>query len=289
MELTVRFWGVRGSRPTPSVANLGCGGNTPCIEVIIGNDRLIFDAGTGIVDLGDKLVRQSALSDRALHLFFTHFHWDHIQGLPFFAPLYTSQTKLLLHSANPRSSIEGALENLMNHPSFPIKWQQTSAQKTVCEMLVGQPVPVAGAMVRAFPLNHPQGAFGYRVETPHAVIVYASDLEHGNPELDRILLEYASGADLLVYDAQYTPEEYEQSRKGWGHSTWLEAVQTAQRSRVKHLALFHHDPSHDDDEMERILKRARAVFPEVELAREGHSMTWSEEGAAPRLRRAEVA
>ena len=276
MELIVRFWGVRGSRPTPLLGNLGYGGNTPCIEISIGNDCLIFDAGTGIVDLGQELVREKAVSDRALHLFFTHFHWDHIQGLPFFAPLYSSQSKLLLYSANFRSSTKAALENLMKSPNFPIEWPQTGAQKTFCDISGEHPVSIGDSIVRAFPLCHPQGAFGYRVETPYALIVYASDLEHGNPEFDRILVEYASGADLLVYDAQYTPEEYERSRKGWGHSTWLEAVRTAQLAGVKRLMLFHHDPARDDHELANILEQARTIFPEVELAKEGHSIKWSE-------------
>ena len=276
MDLTVRFWGVRGSRPTPALANLGCGGNTPCIEVVIGNEHLIFDAGTGIVNLGEELAQDNVLNDHIVRLFFTHFHWDHIQGLPFFAPLYSPDTKLLLHSAAPRAVAEGALNGLMNHPSFPVKWQQTGAQKTLVEMRVGHLLELPNANVRAFPLNHPQGAVGYRVETPYAVIVYASDLEHGDPELDRILMEYASGADLLIYDAQYTPEEYEHSRNGWGHSTWLEAVRIAQHAGVKRLMLFHHDPAHDDNELANILKQARSIFPEVELAKEGYSMKWCE-------------
>ena len=266
-RLRLRFWGVRGSIPTPIPQNLGYGGNTSCIEVRLPNDELfIFDAGTGIRDLGLILNSQGPGVKRYIHLFFTHFHWDHIQGLPFFRPLYDPSYSMTLYSTCYSSSIREALAGQMAGPYFPVAFQSICSNKEFVNL--DAPVSLGDLTVRPFPVNHPQGAGGYRIESGGASIVYAPDREHGHQKLDAVLREYARNADILILDAQYTPEEYARF-KGWGHSTWHEAAEVARECNVKQLVLFHHDPNHDDAMVSGIVENARSRFPNTIVAREG--------------------
>ena len=155
----------------------------------------------------------------------------------------------------------------MARPFFPIALASVAAKREFVE-LDSQPSSFSGITIRPFPLNHPQGAVGYRIETGKTVIVYATDLEHGHPQLDKVLREHVAGADLLIYDAQYTPEEYLRYR-GWGHSTWAEGARVARDAGARRLVLFHHDPSHDDGFLTRVLEEGRRDFPGLSMATEG--------------------
>jgi phosphoribosyl 1,2-cyclic phosphodiesterase len=199
-------------------------------------------------------------------IFLTHFHWDHIQGIPYFQPLYQPTNRLRFYSFRHPAEAHQILRGQMAAPYYPIGFDTVPSQREFVR-IESEPVTL-GAVVQAFPMNHPQGAVGYRIEYRGASIVYASDLEHGHPELDQVLRRNAREADVLIYDAQYTPAEY-QSKQGWGHSTWLEATRVARDSGVKRLVLIHHDPEHDDDEMQRIVDQARGEFEATEAAREG--------------------
>jgi phosphoribosyl 1,2-cyclic phosphodiesterase len=267
MDVSLTFWGVRGSLPTPVLENLGCGGNTSCLEIRAGNEILIFDAGTGIQKCGEKLFSNGSSKRRELSIFLSHFHWDHLQGLPFFGPIYRPDYCLRFAGGHPAEKTRATLQNLMHHPNFPVEWEQTAGNKQFVEIPAGG-LALDGVTVESFPLNHPQGAFGYRILTDRGTIVYASDLEHGDPEHDAILREAAQGASLLIYDAQYTPEEYE-GKRGWGHSTWVEAAKLAREADVERLVLFHHDPAHTDAAMRRIEQQAREMFPATDVAAEG--------------------
>ena len=266
--IRLKFWGVRGSIPTPHIENLGYGGNTPCVELRLlpDNQSIILDAGSGLRSLGSKLLKEAGGANLDLKVFLTHFHWDHIQGIPFFAPLFEAGNRVSFHSQS-NGRLEEILEGQMARPYFPIDLGSVAAKREFFE-LDSKPVCCSGIRIRPFPLNHPQGAVGYRIETSHSAIVYATDLEHGHPQLDTVLRDYAAGADLLIYDAQYTPEEYA-THHGWGHSTWVEAVRVARESQVQRLVLFHHDPSHDDGFLERIESEARAQFEGLSFAIEG--------------------
>ncbi|HYL35990.1 MAG TPA: MBL fold metallo-hydrolase [Bryobacteraceae bacterium] len=271
-RLKLKFWGVRGSIATPVSQNLGYGGNTPCLEVRLPSGELfIFDAGTGIRELGSSLNENPADAGRDIHLFLTHFHWDHIQGLPFFAPLYDPRRAITFYTSCHACALRESLAGQMSEPFFPVSFDSIAPSRKFVNM-GSAPITLGELTVRPFPLNHPQGAGGYRIESGGAAIVYATDREHGHERLDAALREYARDADILIHDAQYTPEEYERF-KGYGHSTWEEAVKVACECNIKQLVLFHHDPNHDDRVVSAIVEKARTQFPRTEGAREACTFT----------------
>ena len=257
-ELLVRFWGVRGSTPTPQAENLEFGGNTPCIEVRCGSDVVILDAGTGMRMLGRSLTEEHGRNPMVLSVFLTHFHWDHIQGLPFFSPAYGTANSLTYYSGHAGRNLREILDGHMAPPYFPVQFQELVACRNF-RSVGSEPVKIGSMSITSFPLNHPQGASGYRIESPQGVIVYATDLEHGDAKLDSVLRDNAAGADVLIFDSQYTLEEYEQHR-GWGHSTWLEGTRVARDAGVGQLVLFHHDPWHTDLTCRSIVAQATRQF-----------------------------
>ena len=274
-HIRVRPWGVRGSIPTPSPGVLKFGGNTPCIEVVFvseGGDekRMILDAGTGIRNLGMELVRSKA-EDKDFHIFLTHFHWDHVQGLPFFAMLYDKAATITFYSSRTPELLKEILWGQMMTPYFPVRFDDIAASVSFVQVGEG-PMKFGDAEVSSFCLTHPQGATGFKMVYAGRTVVYATDHEHGEIAADRRLLDAARGADLLFYDSQYTPEEYP-NRRGWGHGTWVEATRVGAEAGVKQLVLFHHDPSHDDAQMERIVELARERFPCTSAAMEGQTIT----------------
>ncbi|HIG75074.1 MAG TPA: MBL fold metallo-hydrolase [Bacteroidetes bacterium] len=268
-RLTVRFWGVRGSLPTPREGHLGVGGNTTCVEVRGPSGEIaILDAGTGARALGVALAAESGGEPLDLHVLFSHFHWDHLQGLPFFAPLYTEDNAITLHAVAEDGEIERAMGSQMQHPFFPVPFEELRATIRYSPLRADESLELGAMSIRTFPLHHPQGCTGYRFEAEGAVFVYATDYEHGDPELEAALIDAVRGADVFYSDAQYTPDEYE-LRQGWGHTTWEQATRIAKEAGVGRLVLSHHDPSHDDAALERILTQAREAFPRTDLAREG--------------------
>jgi phosphoribosyl 1,2-cyclic phosphodiesterase len=266
-RLQVKFWGVRGSIPTPTAANLGYGGNTTCLEVRSPTGVVIIDAGTGIRNLGIALQNEFHNTPCNLTMLLTHFHWDHIQGLPFFVQLYSAANEITFLSGRRPEEMQEILEGQMSSPYFPVNFELLAAKR---RFVAAEPFRQDQLKIYPFPMNHPQGSCGYRIELDGAAIVHASDLEHGDPHLDGVLREHAQKADLLIIDAQYTPEEY-QSKRGWGHSTWLEATRVARECGVRQLVLFHHDPSHDDAQVDEILCCARRNFENTVAAKEGWS------------------
>ena len=271
--MRIKFWGVRGSTPTPQHDNLRYGGNTSCVEARLGNDLYIFDCGTGFRSLGQQLQRES--EGKAIHaqIFVSHFHWDHIQGIPFFGPLYDNpQNSFSFHSSSRTRTLKQVMEEQMAAPYFPVDMSEMKAQRGFYNMEQGR-VPLDGVTVEAMWLNHPQGCMGFRLETKGGVLVYATDNEPGDPMFDKNVRELAAGADVLIYDAQYLPEEYEARKRGWGHSHWREAINVVMESGAKELILFHHDPDHDDACIDRVVKQARDHFPKVRAAAEGMEIT----------------
>ena len=268
-RLRLKFWGVRGSTPTPGAEYLQFGGNTTCFEILDGEEPAYLRCRQRHSKTRPSPGR-AEFRPHDLHLFLTHFHWDHIQGLPFFAPLLRAGNKLTFHSFPGAEEIKARLQRQMSSPYFTLGFEHVGAMREFCRPTT--PFVMATWRVTAFPLHHPQGACGYRIESDGAVVVIATDLEHGDPALDKVLREYSEGADVLIYDAQYTPSEYE-TRHGWGHSTYHAAAAVAHDAGVQRLVLFHHDPTHDDMQMNQIATSAIAEFENTGVAREMDCIT----------------
>lgn len=264
-SFNVRFWGVRGSIAAPGPATAQVGGNTSCVEVRCGEQLFVLDAGTGLRGLGDELLRRG---EKRAELLLSHLHWDHIQGLPFFVPLYVPGVELgLAGPAWGQGGLEGSLRRQMSAPNFPVELGDVGATLTLSELRHGSSLERGEVLIRVAKLNHPGGVLGYRLEHGGRSVVYATDTEHFEC-IDPALSQLAQGADLLIYDAQYTPEEYP-SRVGWGHSTFEAAAALAKAAGVGQLALFHHDPRRSDEGVQQIEERARASFTDSFAAREG--------------------
>ena len=271
-HMHVRFWGVRGSIPTPLGSHIGTGGNTACVEVRLSDaSACILDLGSGARELGLKLVEESEGEPLDLHVFLSHFHWDHIQAVPFFAPLFEKKNRVSFYGSDAEGEPLSLLEKQMQVPFFPLSFGELAAETRQIIVREGEPVRVGGLVVTPFPVHHTQFVLGYRLEAHGKAVVFCTDYEHGNDRLDALLSEMAAGVDLLICDAQYTPDEYARCT-GWGHTTWEHAAQLAVDAGVKRLALFHHDPAHNDEQLSEILNSARAVFPETVLATEGDSI-----------------
>ncbi len=272
--MLVRFWGVRGSTPTPQSENLRYGGNTSCVEVRVNGHIYVFDCGTGFRNLGKQLSLEHAGDGKNghpinAHIFLSHFHWDHIQGIPFFSPLYNDrESSFIFHSSSRTRGLQQALEEQMADPYFPVNMSEMAAHRQFCTIDEGR-TKLEDCTVQAMWLNHPQGCLGFRMETQGKVIVYATDNEPGDPVFDKSVRKLAEGADLLIYDAQYLPEEYAARKQGWGHSHWREAVNVVMESGAKELILFHHDPDHTDSCIDAVVKQAREYYPKVRAASEG--------------------
>ncbi|HUI55498.1 MAG TPA: MBL fold metallo-hydrolase [Bryobacteraceae bacterium] len=267
--MLVRFWGVRGSTPTPQAENLRYGGNTSCVEVRVNGHIYVFDCGTGFRNLGKHLQREFADRPIYAHVFLSHFHWDHIQGIPFFTPLYEKRDSFFyFHSSNRSHGLQHALEDQMSEPYFPVDMGEMAAKRHFYDIEEDR-IAFDDCVIQSRWLNHPQGCLGFRLETDDKVLVYATDNEPGAPQFDKNVRQLAEGADVLIYDAQYLPEEYEAKKRGWGHSHWREAVNIVMESGAKELVLFHHDPDHDDACIDSIVQVARDHYPKVRAAAEG--------------------
>ena len=271
--MRIKFWGVRGSTPTPERRNSRYGGNTPCIEVRLANGTLIvLDCGSGLRALGKSLLRE--FGERPIHayVFLTHFHWDHIQGIPFFLPLYRKGNVFLFHSVLRKGlELKGAVEGQMVNPYFPVDMSVMGSTRHFYD-LDEHPINLNGAIIRSAPLYHPGECVAYRVDADGSSLVFATDTEPGSAFHDRSVRELAKGADVLVYDSQYTPEQLQGEKKGWGHSSWLEGTRVALDSDAKRLILFHHDPEHDDLFVDGLVEKARQEFPKVSGGAEGMTL-----------------
>jgi phosphoribosyl 1,2-cyclic phosphodiesterase len=295
-SFTVTFWGVRGSYPAPGPNTARIGGNTACIEVCTGKHTIILDAGTGIIPLGNSMVAQYQQNKKPMTatLLISHTHHDHTQGFPFFTPTYHPTTTLYVFGPKTlQDDLHLVLERSMLPPVFPITLEELPCVRFVRNLAEGEtiilnatdPAPQILQNGRdALPKNpdqvcirvlrshaHPQGVFIYRIEYAGKAIVYATDTE-GYAGGDQRLINFARNATLLIHDAQYLETEYASAaspKQGWGHSTWQMAVTVARAANVAQLALFHHEPTHDDATLERIEQDVQTVFPKTVLAREG--------------------
>ena len=272
------FWGVRGSTPTVDPATWRYGGNTPCLELLAPDGtQIILDCGTGLRMLGSRWAMLDAGRLPDTHIFVTHYHWDHIQGIPFFSPLYAENNEFHFYSFRSkflgRDSLKQVFETQMALPYFPVDMSAMNAKRKFQEVAGGDSFTIGENKITARPLNHPQGCLGFRIETPAGTVAYATDNEPGDAAMDQSLRELAEGADIFINDAQYTPEQLASTRRGWGHSSWLEGVRVAREMNAKTLVLFHHDPDSTDRMVDGILRQAREEFDSVFAASEGMVIT----------------
>jgi phosphoribosyl 1,2-cyclic phosphodiesterase len=242
------------------------GGNTTCFEVEVeSRHHLIVDCGTGLRGLQRDIGGDTA---RRFSIFFTHYHWDHIEGLALFEPLFDPRATIDFHGPrSPKGGVEDTLRAVLQPPWWPVSLHEAAA--TVSFLDLDSPVAVGPVSMSHAQLSHPQGVVSYRLDGPSRSVVIATDHEAGDATLDARLSGLASRADVLIHDAQYTPKEYRSSRKGWGHSTWEMAVRAALDARVKHLVLTSHDPERSDEGVDTIRAEARSRFPQADAAWEG--------------------
>lgn len=267
--VSIRFWGVRGSIACPGPETVRYGGNTSCVEIRCGERLLIMDGGTGLRELGIELLKSGGAIDA--DLFYSHTHFDHICGLPFFAPCYKGGNKIRLWAGHllPENQLENVLCGMMMAPLFPVPMALLNPQVAFTDFRSGETLePRPGITLRTGPLNHPNRATGYRVEYGGKVIAYITDTEHRADELDRDVLALVDRADVMIYDATYTDAEYP-AHVAWGHSTWQEGIRLAEAAAVKTLVIFHHDPSHDDAFMDQVAADAAAMRAGTIVAHEG--------------------
>jgi len=263
--LTVRFWGTRGSVSAPGPAARQFGGDTACVEVSNGPHAIIFDAGSGLRRLG-LTFRERGLE--TADIFFSHCHYDHIIGLPFFSPLFDSTIQVTLWSGHLHGHMttRQMVEEFMRAPFFPVRPAVFSPNTRYRDFVPGDTLhPPGAAVIHTGALNHADGAVGYRLESDGRVVAYITDHEHGNATADATVERLIHGADLLVIDATYTDAEYP-SHRGWGHSTWQHATALCRQQQVKRLVLFHHRPRRTDSELVAIEQEARQAFPDTIVA-----------------------
>jgi len=287
-KMLVTFWGTRGSISTPGRITEKYGGNTPCVSIRYNDTQIIFDAGTGIRNLGIELLEEIKKEENptVLHLFLSHTHWDHIQGLPFFLPSYHKNTKLIIYGSHRKERfLASILKEQMDFDYFPVSMSSFAADISIKEM--DEQVLEIGPLIIGWQeqVYHPGGSVRYKISVNGNKVVYATDVEldrvfknlednEENKKLAGEYMDFISDADLLIADAQYTEEEYKE-KIGWGHSSVPVLLQTAFNSNVKQLAVFHHDPQHSDKFLDDLWMENRKKFSSEERKMD---VFWAREG-----------
>jgi phosphoribosyl 1,2-cyclic phosphodiesterase len=252
--------------PTPGARTIRTGGNTSCVSVEADDEIVIIDAGTGLRELGQSFGERA----RKSHILFSHYHWDHLLGLTSFHPLFDAESEIHFYGeGKEQGDAQAALMRQFAAPHFPVPFEDIDAKLSFHPVIPGDVFSLGPLKLEVVRLNHPNGAVGYKVSREGRSIVYASDHEHDDEERHAALTEFARDADVLVYDSTYSDDEYE-AHKGWGHSTWQEAIKLGKAAGVKErIVLFHHDPSRDDHAADEIERAAQKMSRLAVVAREG--------------------
>ncbi|MBI5208334.1 MAG: MBL fold metallo-hydrolase [Candidatus Firestonebacteria bacterium] len=281
--MKIKFWGVRGSIPVSDKKVIKYGGNTTCVEILTDdNHTIIIDAGTGLRSLGNNLLTGDFGKGKGKASFlFTHTHWDHIQGFPFFVPFFigkkeSDNNKIKgmcneFHFYGEKKgwrTLERILSDQMKSPYFPVTLKDMNAIFNFSNITENDEFYIGDTKITCKFLRHPDSALGYRIECNGKIYAHVCDTEHPEAGIDSNVLELAKGSDIFVYDSQFTPEEYPKF-KNWGHSTWQEGIKISQKIGADKLYLFHHAPSHDDDFMDIVIEEASSHFKETHAAMDG--------------------
>jgi phosphoribosyl 1,2-cyclic phosphodiesterase len=272
--MKVKFYGTRGSIPVSDPGYTEFGGNTTCLFISAideGADTLIIDAGTGIRNLGKDIMSGKIELGEDISLGFTHFHWDHIQGFPYFAPAYNPDMKIQISTAGRRKihSLKDIFSTQMQSIYFPVQLENMGAQITF-EKYETDTIGKKGAVVSVIDVCHPGGCIGARFQYKNKSIVFCTDTEHPTG-IDENVVKFAMNADILIHDAQYTDEELK-SHKGWGHSSYSQAIEVAEKSNVKQLIITHHDPDHSDEFLRRMENKCQERFKDLIFARDNYEL-----------------
>lgn len=277
--MKITFWGIRGSHPA-IIENSAYGNHTSCVEVTVGKQRLIFDAGTGINSLGQSLMKSN--DDKVLHLFFTHYHLDHVLGLLNFQPVYQRYQKINFYGPTSHDkTCEQVLKKLFDDPYHPIALANLPSKQAFKTMAEGYRVSLPTGeqedepvTIETIALNHPGGALGYKVTYQKKSFAYITDVVLGDAEGRDEIVKFIEHVDLVVTDTTYSNEDYEMMpmKRSWGHSSWEEAVELVKAAKAKRLVLFHLDPNKDDRELNRMLNAGKKTFSGLEIIREEESL-----------------
>lgn len=268
MTVEVTFWGVRGSFPCATLHHMKYGGNTSCVTFETANTTIVLDAGTGLFMLGKSLLKRGV---KTATLLLSHSHTDHIIGFPFFAPAWVGTFGLTIMAGHltDNGGVKEIFETAMRDPVFPVKLGDMGGATKFTDFHVGETFKIGDDVtVKTAPLNHPNGATAYRLEAEGKSLCYVTDTEHVPGQPDQKVVDLIKGADLVVYDSTYTDDEFPK-KIGWGHSTWQEGIRLCKAGGVKRLAIFHHDPDHTDEFMDRVDDDARHTWDKAFVAREG--------------------
>ncbi|MCB9959588.1 MAG: MBL fold metallo-hydrolase [Rhodospirillaceae bacterium] len=271
-DLSIRFWGTRGSIAAPGPDTVEFGGNTTCLEIIAGKRRVIVDGGTGLRALGQHIAKTS--EGEQVDIYLTHFHWDHIAGIPFFGPAYMDRFDVNFYAGHldEKRAVCKVLTDQMMAPLFPVPLKVFKGC-AYHDFKAGERFDLDGGVgIRTCRLNHPNGACGYRIDYGGRSICVITDTEHVPGRTDEAIAELVEGADIMVYDAMFTDQEYPRFT-GWGHSTWSEALRIADLAGVRTVVPFHHDPNHSDGFLRQEEAAAQAQRPGTVFAREGTVLT----------------
>lgn len=273
--MKIKFWGVRGSIPVPGPDTIKFGGNTSCVEVNCGDEIIVIDGGTGLRPLGLDLLQRAIDNkkfNKKISILFSHVHWDHIQGFPFFRPAFNPEFKIHLYgSKHSDVDIECAVRGQMVAPHFPLRLRDMPSKISFKQLSGDETTHIGDILIKNLALNHPNGSFGYKIEHKNKSFVYLSDHEYSD-ESEQRLIKFAQNSSFIIYDSMYTPEEYsgsdgQGSRKGWGHSTWEYGVELAKAANVDRLVLFHH--GREDNKVSEIESLAKKKFKNTIAAFEG--------------------
>lgn len=264
MAMYLKFWGTRGSCPVSGPQYAKFGGNTSCLEVSYGKAHLIIDAGTGIRPLGEELLKQK----EPFHLLLSHTHWDHVNGFPFFEPLYSvhSEIRIWSPSENQKSGRQ-IFDHLLSNDFFPVRLDELKAKLHFFSIHEKEPLKIGPLTVHFHKTDHPSSAYCFKIQTPRQTIGYATDNElckgyHGelaSAPKNLSLIQFFSGCDFLIHEAQYSPEEYRQ-KEGWGHSSVTNAIAFIQQAKISRWMVVHHDPKHTDDDLYRLASESQTLL-----------------------------